>query len=80
LMFAFLAHWNALLWPLVMSTTVETRTVVLGLREFQGQYFTNWDSLMAGAVMSTLPTIAVYLFAQRWFIKGVALSSGIGGR
>lgn len=80
LMFAFLAHWNALLWPLVMSTTAETRTVVLGLREFQGQYFTNWDSLMAGAVVSTLPTIAVYLLAQRWFIRGVALSSGLGGR
>ncbi|MBN9304689.1 MAG: hypothetical protein BGO82_11725 [Devosia sp. 67-54] len=80
LLFAFLAHWNALLWPLVMSTTDATRTVVLGLREFQGQYFTNWDALMAGSIVATLPTIAVYLLAQRWFIRGVILSSGFGGR
>jgi multiple sugar transport system permease protein len=80
LLFAFLAHWNALLWPLVMSTTNATRTVVLGLREFQGQYFTNWDALMAGAIVATAPTIALYLFAQRWFIRGVVLSSGLGGR
>lgn len=80
LLFAFLAHWNALLWPLVMSTTDATRTVVLGLREFQGQYFTSWDLLMAGAIVATIPTVAVYLFAQRWFIKGVVLTSGLGGR
>jgi multiple sugar transport system permease protein len=80
LLVAFLAHWNALLWPLVMSTTENTRTVVLGLREFQGQYFTEWDILLAGAVVATIPTIVVYLLAQRWFTRGVVMAAGIGGR
>jgi multiple sugar transport system permease protein len=80
LLVAFLAHWNALLWPLVMSTTEATRTVVLGLREFQGQYFTEWDVLLAGAVVATIPTIIVYLLAQRWFTRGVVMAAGIGGR
>jgi multiple sugar transport system permease protein len=80
LLVAFLAHWNALLWPLVMSTTEHTRTVVLGLREFQGQYFTEWDVLLAGAVVATVPTLAVYLLAQRWFTRGVVLAAGMGGR
>ena len=77
--FAFLFHWNNLLWPLVVSNSDATVPVVVGLRNFQGQYGTDWNLLMAAAAIATIPTVIVYLFAQRWFVRGITMS-GFGGR
>jgi multiple sugar transport system permease protein len=77
--FAFLFHWNHLLWPLVVSNSDATKPVVVGLRDFQGQYGTDWNLLMAAAAIATIPTIIVYLLAQRWFVQGITMS-GFGGR
>jgi multiple sugar transport system permease protein len=77
--FAFLFHWNNLLWPLIVSNSDATVPVVVGLRNFQGQYGTEWNLLMAAAAIATIPTIIVYLFAQRWFVRGITMS-GFGGR
>ncbi len=77
--FAFLFHWNHLLWPLVVSNSDATIPVVVGLRDFQGQYGTDWNLLMASAAIATIPTIIVYLLAQRWFVQGITMS-GFGGR
>jgi multiple sugar transport system permease protein len=77
--FVFLFQWNNLLWPLVMSNTDRTRPIAVGLRAFQGQYATDWNLLMAAAAMSTVPVVALYLLAQRWFVRGIALT-GFGGR
>ena len=46
----------------------------VGLSDFQGQYGTDWDLLMAAAAIATIPTVIVYLFAQRWFVQGIAMS------
>jgi len=77
--FIFLFQWNNLLWPLVMSNSEGTRPVAVGLRAFQGQYATDWNLLMAAAGLATLPVVAMYLVAQRWFVRGITLS-GFGGR
>lgn len=77
--FIFLFQWNNLLWPLIMSNSDETRPIASGIRRFQGQYGTDWNLLMAAATLATLPVVAVYLFAQRWFVRGITLS-GFGGR
>ena len=77
--FVFLFQWNNLLWPLVMSNTDRTRPIAVGLRQFQGQYATDWNLLMAAAAMATLPVVALYLVAQRWFVRGIAMT-GFGGR
>jgi multiple sugar transport system permease protein len=77
--FAFLFHWNNLLWPLIVSSSERTQPVVVGLRNFQGQYATDWNLLMAAAAISTIPTILVYVAAQRWFVRGITMS-GFGGR
>ncbi len=62
-----------------MSNSDETRPIASGIRRFQGQYGTDWNLLMAAATLATLPVVAVYLFAQRWFVRGITLS-GFGGR
>jgi multiple sugar transport system permease protein len=77
--FIFLFQWNNLLWPLIISNTDETRTIAVGLRYFLGEHGTDWNLLMAAATLATLPVMALYLFAQRWFVRGIALS-GFGGR
>lgn len=77
--FVFMFHWNNLLWPLVISNSDATIPVVVGLRNFQGQYGTEWNLLMAAAGISTVPVIAFFLITQRWFVRGITMS-GFGGR
>lgn len=77
--FIFLFQWNNLLWPLVISNTDGTRPLAVGLRKFLGEHGTDWNLLMAAATLATLPVVALYLLAQRWFVRGITLS-GMGGR
>jgi multiple sugar transport system permease protein len=77
--FIFLYQWNNLLWPLIMTNADDKRTIAVGLRQFQGQYATDWNLLMAAATMATIPVVLLYVAAQRWFVRGITLS-GFGGR
>jgi multiple sugar transport system permease protein len=74
--FAFMGSWNSFLWPLVVLRKPELQTLPVALAGLQGQYTTAWDIVMAGSVVSILPMLALYLFAQRYVVQGVA-SSGI---
>jgi len=74
--FAFMGSWNSFLWPLVVLRKPELQTLPVALAGLQGQYTTAWDVVMAGSVVSILPMLALYLFAQRYVVQGVA-SSGI---
>lgn len=71
--------WNDFLWPLIMIQRNEYATATLGLVRLQGQYYTQYAVLMAAAVVILLPLLALYAFAQRAFVRGIAMS-GIGGR
>lgn len=77
--FNFQGSWNDFLWPLVITASVNMRTIPIGLASFQGQYSTAWGLLMAGAVVALLPVLIIYVLAQNWFVKGITLS-GMGGR
>jgi multiple sugar transport system permease protein len=77
--FAFMFHWNNLLWPLIVSNTDKTIPVVVGLTRFQGEHGTDWQLLMAASVVATIPVLVAYFAAQRWFVQGIA-TSGFGGR
>jgi multiple sugar transport system permease protein len=77
--FAFMFHWNNLLWPLIVSNTDKTIPIAVGLTRFQGEHGTDWELLMAASVIATIPVLAVYFVAQRWFVQGIAMS-GFGGR
>jgi multiple sugar transport system permease protein len=77
--FVFLNAWNDFLWPLVITNSLEMRTLPVGLTAFQGQFKVEWHLLMAGAVIAMVPVLTVYILAQKWFIEGITLS-GLSGR
>jgi len=74
--FAFMGNWNSFLWPLVVLRSPELQTLPIALAGLQGQYISDWDVIMAGSVVSVIPMLALYIFAQKYVIQGVA-SSGI---
>lgn len=74
--FAFMGSWNSFLWPLIVLRSPELQTLPVALAALQGQYTTQWDIVMAGSVVSVLPMLALYVFAQKYVIQGVA-SSGL---
>ncbi|HEY0739113.1 MAG TPA: carbohydrate ABC transporter permease [Herpetosiphonaceae bacterium] len=77
--FVFLNNWNDFLWPLVITDSIEMRTLPVGLSILQGQYSVRWNLLMAGSVIAMLPVLIVYILGQKWFIQGFTMS-GLGGR
>ncbi|WEG08775.1 carbohydrate ABC transporter permease [Microbacterium horticulturae] len=70
--FAFLNTWNSFLWPLIILRDPAMQTLPVALSSLQGQYSTQWDVLMAGSVISILPMFALYVFAQKYIVQGVA--------
>jgi multiple sugar transport system permease protein len=74
--------WNDFTWPLVMLNSTNVMTLTLGLAVFATggtEEFTNVPLLMAAATMTIAPLIVIFIFAQRYFVRGIALS-GFGGR
>lgn len=72
--FATMASWNSFLWPLLVTNDERLMTLPVGLALLHGRYTSEWTLIMAGAVISVLPIILVYLAAQRAFVNGVLLS------
>lgn len=72
--FAFMAAWNSFLWPLVAINSESLMTLPLGLSQLHGRFTTEWNLVMAGSTVSVVPIVALYLFAQKYVIQGVALS------
>jgi multiple sugar transport system permease protein len=71
--------WNDFLWPLVMLQRTSISTLTLGLVWMEGQYSTQWPVLMAASIIMLVPLLIVYAFAQKSFVRGIAMS-GMGGR
>ena len=69
----FLSSWNNFLWPLVAAQTEEMYTLPVALSLYStGQNATNYGLLLAGSVLVITPIILLFVFLQRWFIRGVA--------
>jgi multiple sugar transport system permease protein len=71
-LFTFIGEWNDLFKPLVFTTKPELKTVQLVLAEFQEQFTSSWQLLMAGVVIATIPVVLLFLLGQRQFIRGIA--------
>ncbi|SHE83642.1 raffinose/stachyose/melibiose transport system permease protein [Kaistia soli DSM 19436] len=66
-----LATWNEFLIALVLISAKESRTVPVGLLQFQGEYSSQYTLLMAGILISIVPVIAIFIFLQRYFVAGL---------
>lgn len=76
--FSFMTSWNDFMRPIVYITDMDLMTVTGGLSFFQSQWSVSWGPLMAGTLLATLPTLTLYLVAQRQFMQ-MAISAGIKG-
>ncbi len=68
--------YSDLMWPLVVNSDLNMMTLSSGLANLRGQFTTNFPVLMAGSLLAMLPMVALYLFFQRQFIEGIAMTGG----
>lgn len=76
--FAFMGAWNDFLWPLIVINTDIMKPLSVGLASFHGLYETNWPYLMAASTLALIPIVLVFVFAQRYFVEGIAIT-GVKG-
>lgn len=72
--FQFMWSWNDLLDPLIYLRDLPSYTTTVGLAFFQGQFVGKWPEMMAGALVSLLPMIILFVVAQKYFVRGITLS------
>ena len=73
ILLSFMGSWNSYLWPLIVLTSNDKQTLQVVLGNMNGIYKNNEHVLMAGAVLTILPILVVYLFSQRYVDQGISL-------
>ncbi len=68
----FIGSWNDFLWPVIIINSQRLRTIPVGIAFFKDPYHISFGPLMAATSIATLPMIVIYLFVQRYIIKGIA--------
>lgn len=68
--------YSDLMWPLVVNSDLNMMTLSSGLANLRGQFTTNFPVLMAGSLLAMLPMVVLYLFFQKQFIEGIAMTGG----
>lgn len=71
LIYCFILAWNEFLFATTFISSSELRTLPIGLQAFIGQYQTDWNLLMAGAVVTTVPVVVLFVFLQRYLVAGL---------
>jgi multiple sugar transport system permease protein len=74
-LYAFTQAWNEFLYALVFITDAKLRTLTVGLASFITGDVYGWGSLMSGAVLTTLPVIAAYIYLQKYMVEGLTAGS-----
>ncbi len=72
--FTFSFNWNNFLWPLIITTTSNMRTLPSGLVLFTGEHEVIYNLMSAAAVLAMAPLVVLFFFLQRYFVRGIALS------
>lgn len=73
--YTFMEQWREFLWPLIVITADELKTLPVGLSIFHTEFRTDYGVQMAGVLLSVLPFMVVFLFFQRYFIKGLTVGA-----
>jgi len=73
-LFTFSEVWKAFLWPLIVTRSIEMRTVEVGIALLQNQYNVDFPLQMTAATLVALPIIIIFFFAQEYFMEGINLS------
>lgn len=74
----FVSHWNDFMWPFLVMTGEEKRTIQLAVQSFFGTQPVHYSAIMAALVISAIPMIVMFIFMQKYYVEGIA-SSGIKG-
>jgi ABC-type glycerol-3-phosphate transport system permease component len=77
-LFGFIGSWNALAWPILVTTTPEWRPITYGFFAFADEAGAQFHLQMAGSVLTMAPVVLLYFFTQQTFIEGIA-TSGLKG-
>ncbi|MFC7704455.1 carbohydrate ABC transporter permease [Plastorhodobacter daqingensis] len=72
--FTFLGNWTAFFWPLIVTTSQDLYTLPIGLSSFAVEQSIQWEMIMTGASLATIPTLVVFLALQRYIVRGVMLA------
>lgn len=72
--FSFMGSWNSFMWPLFIVREETLMTLPVGLATLQGRWVTEWNLVMAGSVITVLPMLLLYLFAQKSLVQGYVMS------
>jgi alpha-1,4-digalacturonate transport system permease protein len=70
----FLYRWNDYLLPLLVLNRQQMFTLPIGITNFIGEYQAEWSLVMAASLISIVPTVALFLFFQRYFVSGIAMT------
>lgn len=77
--FALLQHYNDFMNPLIYLNSLQNWTLALGVRGLNSSYASNWEIIFAASTMMLTPVFLLFVFAQRFFVQGIAMT-GFGGR
>lgn len=75
--FVALGNWVSFMWPLLVTNSIEKRTLPVGLAYFQEMYQyaqPDWGLLMAGSLITMVPVMIIFLFSQKFFVEGIKLT------
>jgi len=72
--FVFLGNWTAFIWPLIVTNDPNLYTLPVGLTTFSVEQSVEWELIMTGAALATIPTLIVFLVFQRYIIRGVVMT------
>jgi len=72
--FIFLGNWTAFIWPLIVTNSPELYTLPVGLTTFSVEQSVEWELIMTGAALATIPTLIVFLLFQKYIIRGVVMA------
>lgn len=73
--FTFVGNWNNFFWPFLVTNTNSMRTLQVGLASFRFENLQDYGAMMAGAVISAIPMIIVFLALQKYFLKGITIGA-----